>query len=74
MPTKGQHVVPSGGKWRVRASGSKRASGVFRTQEEAIVRAKEMARNQGTELYIHGKDGRIRERSSYGSDPYRTKG
>jgi uncharacterized protein YdaT len=70
----GQHVVPNGKKWRVRKSGASKASGVFATQEEAIREAKKIAKNQGTELYIHGKDGRIRERNSYGSDPHPPKG
>nr|WP_097069776.1 DUF2188 domain-containing protein [Rhodobacter maris] len=74
MAQKGQHVVPSGGKWAVRRSGAERASGVFSTQEEAVSRARELAKTQGTELYIHGRDGRIRERSSYGKDPYPPKG
>jgi hypothetical protein len=33
-----------------------------------------MAQRQGVELYIHGKDGRIRERSSFGRDPHPPKG
>lgn len=74
MPTKGQHVVPNGGKWAVRKAGSERASGVFDTQKEAISRGKELAKNQGTELYVHGKDGRIRERSTFGKDPAPPKG
>ena len=32
---------------------------------KAIAKAKEIAVRQGAELYIHGRDGRIRERSSY---------
>lgn len=74
MPKKGQHVVPSDGKWSVRSAGAKRASGTFSTQKEAIDNAREKARQQGTELYIHGRDGRIRERSSFGRDPYPPKG
>jgi len=74
MGTKGQHVVPSGDKWSVRKAGASRASGTFVTQEEAISKAKDLARSQGTELYIHGRDGRIRERNSYGRDPYPPKG
>lgn len=74
MSAKGQHVVPSGGKWRVRRAGAARASGTFETQAEAVARARELAKNQGTELYIHGEDGRIRERRSYGNDPYPPKG
>jgi hypothetical protein len=65
----GQHVVPSGGKWSVRTAGAKRASGTFETQNEAIQTARDKARRQGTELYIHGRDGRIRERSSFARDP-----
>lgn len=74
MSKKGQHVVPSGGKWSVRTAGAARASGTFRTQQEAIGNAREKARKQGAELYIHGRDGRIRERNSFGRDPHPPKG
>lgn len=74
MEKKGQHVVPSGGKWSVRRSGAARASETFGTQQEAITRGREIARNQRTELYIHDRDGRIRERNSYGDDPFASKG
>lgn len=74
MSKKGQHVVPSGDKWSVRKTGALRASGTFGTQQEAIEKARDLARTQGTELYIHGRDGRIRERNSYGKDPYPPKG
>jgi uncharacterized protein YdaT len=74
MEKKGQHVVPSGSGWSVRKAGSSRASGTFSTQSEAIDRARSIARNQGSELYIHGRDGRIRERDSYGNDPHPPKG
>jgi uncharacterized protein YdaT len=74
MSQKGQHVVPNGAKWSVRRAGAERASGVFSTQKEAIDKARELAKHQGTELYIHGRDGRIRERSSFGKDPFPPKG
>lgn len=74
MTTKSQHVVPNGGKWAVRRAGAERASGVYSTQKEAIARGRELAKNQGTELYVHGEDGRIRERNTYGKDPYPPKG
>ena len=74
MPSKGQHVVPRNGKWSVRKAGSDRATRTFATQQEAISAARKIARNQGTELYIHGRDGRIRERDSYGNDPHPPKG
>lgn len=74
MATKGQHVVPRQGKWAVRKAGSERASFVFDTQKAAIRKAREIARNQATELYIHRRNGRIRDRDSYGSDPHPPKG
>lgn len=74
MEKKGQHVVPSGDKWSVRKTGAARASGTFGTQAEAITRGREIAQHQRTELYIHGRDGRIRERNSFGNDPFPPKG
>ena len=74
MSKTSQHVVPNKGGWSVRSSGAKRASRTFPTQQEAIESAREKAQKQGTELYIHGRDGKIRERNSYGRDPYPPKG
>jgi hypothetical protein len=74
MQSKGQHVVPSGDKWTVRRTGASKASGVYSTRNEAITQARDSAKKLGSELYIHGKDGRIRERNSYGKDPHPPKG
>jgi hypothetical protein len=67
---RGQQVVPNGGKWSVRSAGAARVSGTYSTQREAVDKARTIARDQGTEVYIYGKDGRIRERTSYGDDPF----
>lgn len=70
-----QHVTHnSDGTWNVQPENGKRASGIFDTQREAIAKATEHAKNQGTELFIHGKDNKIRERNSFGNDPYPPKG
>ena len=74
MSKAGQHVVPNGSKWNVRKAGASRASGTFDTQSEAISRARDVAKKQKTELFIHGRDGRIRKRNSYGNDPLPPKG
>lgn len=68
---KTQHVVknPNGG-WAIKKGGSTKATKVFGTQAEAIARGREIAQNQKAEFYVHGKDGRIREKDSYGKDPY----
>lgn len=72
--SKGQHVVPNAGKWSVKRAGAVKASSTHATQAEAISAAVKIARNQKTELYVHGRDGRIRERNSYGNDSYPPKG
>lgn len=74
MAKRGQHVVPTDGKWAVRKAGSARSTESFDTQREAVERARQIAKNQRTEVYIHGRDGKIRERSSYGNDPHPPRG
>jgi hypothetical protein len=67
---KSQHVVPQNGKWAVKAEGNSKASSVFDKQADAIDDARDKARNDGSQLVIHGRDGRIREKNSYGRDPF----
>lgn len=74
MASKNQHVVPHKGGWAVRGEGNSRASSVHDTQRSAIDKARSIARNQGSELLIHGENGRIRSRDSHGKDPYPPKG
>ena len=74
MLGRGQHVVPRDGRWAVRRTGADRVTRSFDTQREAIDLARELARSQKAKLYIHGKDGRIRQRDSYGKDPFPPKG
>lgn len=71
---KNQHVVPKAGKWQVIGEGNEKATATFDTQAEAIEKAREIAINQESEVVIHGKDGKIREKNSYGNDPYPPKG
>ena len=71
---KNQHVVPTNGRWGIRGEGNTRLTQTFDTQREAYERAREIAINQQSELFIHNRQGRIRERNSYGNDPYPPKG
>lgn len=65
-----QHVVKrDDGVWAVVGEGNQRSSGSFRTQADAISRAKDIARNQRGEVVIHGRNGEIRDSISYGNDP-----
>ena len=74
MPRRNQHVVPHPDGWAVKGAGSQRTTSVHDTQQAAIDRAGGIARNQGTELLIHGRNGRIWERNSQGNDPFPTSG
>ncbi len=74
MGKRNQHVIPHEDGWAIRAAGSQRATSVHRTQQAAIDAGREIARNQGGELLIHGRDGRIRERDSHGNDPFPPRG
>jgi uncharacterized protein YdaT len=74
MAKRNQHVVPHPDGWAVQPAGASRASSVHDTQEEAIERAREVSQNESSELIIHGRDGRIRERDSHGHDPYPPRG
>ncbi|WP_018079031.1 DUF2188 domain-containing protein [Thiobacillus denitrificans] len=75
MATKrNQHVVPSGKDWAVTGAGSSRATEILSTKSQAVGRAREISRNQGTELIVHGRDGKIQSRDSHGHDPFPPKG
>ena len=63
-----QHVLPrDDGSWAVKRADSQKATQIFSTQREAISLATTIARNQGTALFIHGKDGRIKDRMYFDS-------
>lgn len=74
MTKRNQHVTPHSNGWQVIGAGAGRATSVHDTQAEAIDRARTIAQNQETEILIHGRNGRIRERDSYGNDPFPPEG
>ncbi|RMF28855.1 MAG: DUF2188 domain-containing protein [Bacteroidetes bacterium] len=57
-----QHVVPHPEGWAVKGEGNERYTAVFRYQDEAIERARQIARNYGADVIVHRKDGSIRDR------------
>jgi hypothetical protein len=69
-----QHVVPRDGNWAVRGAGNTRDTSHHATQAEAIDAARQIAQNQQSEMFIHRPSGQIRERNSYGSDPFPPEG
>jgi Uncharacterized protein conserved in bacteria (DUF2188) len=66
--------VPRDGEWVVEREGATRASSRHRTQAEADERARAVARREQAELIVHGRDGKIRHRESYGNDPASSRG
>ena len=69
---KNQHVIPHpAGGWQVKGAGNTRATVRTSTQKQAINVAREISRNQHSELVIHRPDGRIRDKDSHGHDPFR---
>ncbi|MBZ4662808.1 MAG: hypothetical protein JG776_490 [Caloramator sp.] len=72
---KNQHVTPHpDGGWQVKGEGNNKSTKVTETKKEAIDIARQIAKNQESELIIHGKDGKIQSKDSYGNDPYPPKG
>jgi len=62
------------GKWEAKREGADRASKVTDTQAEAWGYSKSKAKENGGEAILKGRDGQIRERNTYGKDPYPPKG
>lgn len=70
MTKTSKHVVPQPtGGWAVKNSGATRASRTFDTQADAIKYGRNVAKQERSELYIHGRDGTIKNKNSYGNDP-----
>ncbi|MBI5087605.1 MAG: DUF2188 domain-containing protein [Actinobacteria bacterium] len=69
------HVVTHGDdEWAVQREGGDRATSVHPTQQEAVDAGRGLAQRDKVELLIHGQDGSIRERHTYGDDPFPPRG
>jgi hypothetical protein len=63
------HVIPKDGQWAVKREGLKDKR-MFSTQREAIESAREIAKQDTSgQLVVHGRNGQIRERDTYGMPP-----
>ena len=67
VKSKQVHVVPSDGGWKVVRPNATRASGVFGKKDEAVSRAKGLAKKDGSSVVTHRRDGRITGVKSYKS-------
>ena len=67
-------VIKDEDVWKVKRGSADRASSKHRTQAEAWKDAKRLAKLSKGEAILKGEDGKIRERNSYGNDPYPPRG
>jgi len=64
------HVVPRGTRWAVKKEGSNKPVSTHKNQELARQAAVPLAKQNKSEVVIHGRDGKIRDKDSYGPDPH----
>lgn len=69
MPKKNQHVIPHNDNWAVKGAGNEKVTKNFDKKSDAIIYAREITKNQQSELIIHKGDGTIQNKNSYGNDP-----
>ena len=60
--------------WQAKVAGNQRASKVCNTQSECREYGIALAKSKGAEFTLHGTNGQIREKNSYGNDPKNIKG
>lgn len=75
MP-KNIHTVHNSEKhrWENKAEGSSKPVSYHQTKENALNRGEKIAEKTHVEHFIHGKNGKIQERNSYGNDPFPPRG
>jgi hypothetical protein len=68
---KNQHITHNkNGGWNVLGAGNTKPSRILPNKAEAIAVGREIAKHQHSELIIHGVNGRIQDKDSYGKDSY----
>ena len=71
------HTLPWSGDprgWVNKREHQFRVRKIFRTQRDAILEGRRMARESKSEHFIHRRNGTIRMRNSYGNDPFPPRG
>jgi hypothetical protein len=69
MGKKNIHTVPFGNKWAVKKEGTKEPISTHNTKKVALEKAVSLAKKDRVENVIHGQNGRIQDKDSYGNDP-----
>jgi hypothetical protein len=59
------HVISSRGDWVVIGEGTAKARKRFEDQGRAIEHARDLAQRSHSDLFVHSRDGRVREQMSF---------
>lgn len=71
MARRTTHVVPNpNGGWDIKKGGQKKPVSHHIKKSTAEEEARRISNREDTELYIHGRDGKIQRKDSHGGDPY----
>lgn len=68
------HITKCEEGWQVKEAKTGRVFSVSSTQQAAIEYGTMVARSSESEILIHGRNGKIRERNTFGNDPFPPKG
>ena len=68
------HTVREGNVWVNKREGSNTVESSYATQKEAVAAGRKLAQREHTEHLVHGRNGEIRSRDSYGNDPFPPRG
>lgn len=69
MTKKNIHTVPYRNKWAVKKEGVNEPLSTHNTKDAALEKGVSAAKKAKVEHVIHGRDGKIQDKDSYGSDP-----
>lgn len=64
------HTVSDGNGWSVKKAGQEKPLSHHFSKKTAQERGRIEAINRGVEHVIHGRDGKIQDKDSYGRDPH----
>ncbi|MHB1086221.1 MAG: DUF2188 domain-containing protein [Minisyncoccota bacterium] len=61
-------------RWENKREGSATPLSSHHTKDNALDAGERVAKDRSVEHFIHGKDGKIQQRNSYGNDPFPPRG
>ncbi|MDP3697857.1 MAG: DUF2188 domain-containing protein [Candidatus Taylorbacteria bacterium] len=70
MSKKNYHSVPWDGDWAVKKEGIAKPVSVHHTQAASEGKTRRLAKNAGVEAVYHNRQGIIKDKDSFGNDPY----